>query len=307
MKQARVADGTRIAYRTLGPRGAPALALLDGISCDGFIWRDLIAPLSARHRVVHLHYRGHGRSGLPRDPAACTLAHLAADVADVVDRSGVGPVTLIGHSMGVQVALEVAWRYPAHARAMVLCCGSHGRVLDTFKHTDLGLKVLPLIERAVADNYELLARTVRAVLPTGLTYMVAALSEIKGDLVTRDQFMPYLEHFARMPLDLFVRTLTDASERESWPFLPRLTLPALVVAGQDDGFTPVQVSRELADRLPHASLVTLPGTSHTAPIERPDLLLEAIESFLMGSDAATPRPPQPDLLSRLMRSQDGRE
>lgn len=305
LTQTYVEDGTRLAYRRSGGGPGAPVALLDGISCDGFIWRDVKPALERGHAVLHMHYRGHGRSGLPRDPEACTLPHLAGDLAELLRREGLGPAVLIGHSMGVQVALEAAWRHPEAARALVLICGSHGRVLDTFQHTDLGRRVLPVLRRVTRQHRDSVARVVRAALPTALTYSLAVLGEVKADLVSQADLMPYLEHFARMPLDLFLRTLTDASERESWGWLPRLRVPTLVIAGEDDGFTPSIVSRELAGRIPGAELVLVPGVSHTAPIERPDTIVEAIRAFLKAHDLdaaqpAAPEPAPPSLAARFI-------
>ena len=55
-------DGTRLFVEERG-EGDPAIVLTDGIGCDGFAWRYLVPRLSERHRVVHWHFRGHGRSG----------------------------------------------------------------------------------------------------------------------------------------------------------------------------------------------------------------------------------------------------
>ncbi len=282
MKQLRVADGTRVAYRVMGRAEGPTLVLLDGISCAGFIFRHLEPHLAGRARLLHLHYRGHGRSGLPRNPEACTLPHLAGDLTEVMTHLGIDDAVLVGHSMGVQVALEAAWRAPDRVRGLVLMCGSHGRVLDTFKHTDLGAQLLPLIGRFTRRHRGAVSRAVRAVVPTGLTYLLAVASEVKGDHVRKDDFMPYLEHFARMPLDLFLATLDDAARRRSAPFLGRITAPALVIPGAEDSFTPVTVGRELAARLPDARLEIIPGASHTGPLELPDAFHHAIDDFLDG-------------------------
>ncbi len=278
--QLRVSDGTRLAYRLTGVERGPTVALLDGISCAGFIFRHLEPHLAQRARVLHVHYRGHGRSGLPRAAGACTLPHLARDLDEVMGRLGLGPAVLIGHSMGVQVALEVAWRYPARVTGQVLMCGSHGRVLDTFKHTDLGAQLLPTLDRFTRRYRGAVSRAVRAVLPTGLTYLLAVASEIKGEHVRKADFMPYLEHFARMPLDLFMATLEDASHRRSLPFLGHLDVPSLVVTGAEDSFTPVRQSRELAEALPDAELDVIEGASHVGPLERPGAFVASIDGFL---------------------------
>lgn len=304
MRQTHAADGTRLAYRLFGPREGTPVALLDGISCDGFIFRDLEPWLAGRARVLHVHYRGHGRSGLPRDPEACTLPYLAKDLAELLERSGLGPAVLIAHSMGVQVALETALRHPERVGGLVLMCGAHGRVLDTFKHTDLGRRLLPWLDRTARGGWrEPLARAVRALLPTRMTYAFAAWSEVKGDRLGQKDLMPYLEHFARMPLDLFTRTLTDAAERTSEAWLARIRVPTLVLAAEDDGFTPVHLSRAVAAALPDARLEVVAGASHTGPLERPDAFRACVAAFLDDTALATPTAaPQPASLAERWRA-----
>src|SRR5690348_7207014 len=67
-------DGTPLYYEVFGPvEGAPEAALpivlLDGVGCDGYVWKYLAPELARDRLVVHFHYRGHGRTPLPRDPA----------------------------------------------------------------------------------------------------------------------------------------------------------------------------------------------------------------------------------------------
>jgi pimeloyl-ACP methyl ester carboxylesterase len=297
LRQVRVPDGTRLAYRRYGREGATRVVLCDGISCDGYIWRDLLPTLATNCDVLHLNYRGHGRSGLPRAPANCALPDLAADMDYVLGALGwatdatiPGPI-FIGHSMGVQVALETAFRYPTRVGAMVLCCGSFGRVLDSFKHTDLGARLLPLFDAVTQTWRDSVSAAMRALLPSPLSYTLAALTEIKSEHIRPLDFQPYLDHFARMPMDLFMGLLGDAAERTSMPFLARVTQPTFVIAGQDDGFTPIASSKLLAATLPNAELLIVPHTSHTAPLEAPAIFEERIMGFITTLAAASPTSP----------------
>ncbi len=296
MNHIRLADDTRLAYRLTGRDSGPTVVLCDGISCDGYAWRYLRPWLNQRFRVLHVQYRGHGQSGIPRDQAAVTLAHLARDLDEVMSALELSDATLIGHSMGVQVILEVAFRYPSRVRAGVLLCGSGGRVLDTFKESDIGARILPRV-RALTDRHrEWVARALRAVMPTELAYVVARQTEFNKDLVRREDFMPYLEHFATMPPDLFTRMLEDAAWRTAYPFLRSLTQPMLMVAGERDGFTPARMCRKLAQALPDCDYHLIRGGSHTAPIEVPEAIEGMVDAFferigvLSDADAAPPAP-----------------
>ncbi len=293
LRQIRVSDGTRLAYRVHGQPGDARVVLCDGISCDGYIWRDLLPVLARRGEVLHLNYRGHGRSGLPPRPAECTLADIAGDIDFVLGHLGWRDGILIGHSMGVQVALETALRHPDRVRALVLCCGSFGRVLDTFRHTDFGARLLPLLDAVTQTWRDTVAAAVRAFLPTPLSYALAALTEIKAEKIRPRDLQPYLDHFARMPMDLFMGLLSDAAARTSLPFLARIAQPTLVIAGQDDGFTPLSTSRQLAAELPAAELRVVPGTSHTAPLEAPEVFEAAITTFIDSLVSEPSAPPAP--------------
>ncbi|HEX7487782.1 MAG TPA: alpha/beta fold hydrolase, partial [Anaeromyxobacteraceae bacterium] len=114
---AAAADGTRIGWRAAG-EGTPAVVLVDGIACAGFIWREIFPALAARRRVLHWNYRGHGRSESPRDLAHTTLADAVGDLFTVMDAAGEPSAVLIGHSVGVQVCLEAHRRAPERVRAL---------------------------------------------------------------------------------------------------------------------------------------------------------------------------------------------
>ena len=279
-KHLRVADGTRLAYRLEGNANAPVVVLCDGISCDGYIWRYLKDTLKQRFQVLHVHHRGHGLSGLPRDPRAVTLAHLARDLNEIMTRLKLSSATFFGHSMGVQTVLEMTWRYPARVRAGVLLNGSYGRALDTFQRTDIGAKMFPTIRRFIDKNVASIARAWRHMMPTSLAYRLALAAELNPKRIRREDFWPYLEHFSRMPPDLFARMLEDAAWRTSENFAARLQQPMLVVAADNDGFTPPHTSRRLAAMLPKAEYHLLEDASHSAPLELPELLEGIVSRFL---------------------------
>jgi pimeloyl-ACP methyl ester carboxylesterase len=273
-------DGSPLFYESWGTRGQTTpVVLCDGIGCDGYVWRYLRSDLGSRFGL-HPHYRGHGRTAAPRDPARVTVEDLADDIACVLDDALVDRAVLVGHSMGVQVALETYRRHPDRVSGLVLVCGASSHPLRTFKGSATLEELLPTIQKWIQRVPRLLNRLTRTLMPTRLAYEVASRLEIRRELVEPADFMPYLEGMARIDVRLFVAMLASAGRHSADDLLGDIKVPTLVVAGGRDGFTPPERSRAMAEAIPDAELLEIPNASHTAPIERPHLVNGTIGDFI---------------------------
>lgn len=276
------ADGTKLFY---GIRGqGPNLALLDGIGCDGWAWNHIQPHLAEGHRVLHAHFRGHGRSGPLVDPAANDILSLADDVVRVLAAAQMERAVLLGHSMGTQVALEVYRRAPERVHGLVLICGSYGRITHTFHGNDWLHRALPkLIEQV--QKHKAVARALWGRLPPQLSFKIAGwLGEIDGVALAGEDFRKYVEHLSDVDLDLYLGMLQKAGEHSAEDLLPNVRVPTLVIAAERDTFTPVDVCRPLAELIPGARYLELAGASHAAPLERAPAINQAIDAFLRACD-----------------------
>jgi pimeloyl-ACP methyl ester carboxylesterase len=254
--------------------------LCDGLGCDGFIWRYLQPALAQTERVVHWHYPAHGRSPPPPDARGLTIPSLADDAARVLDAARLKRSVVIGHSMGVQVALELHRRHRSRVEALVLVCGSSGHPLDTFHDTSLLRTLLPFLRRTTEAVPRGVSALARAAVRSGLALELALLFEVNPKLVHREDLEPYFAHFLSMDPRLFLRTMQAASEHSAEDHLPAVDVPTLVVGGDRDRFTPPWLSRRMALAIPGAELLMVAGGSHTAPLEVPTRVNQAVADFL---------------------------
>jgi len=276
-------DGTRLFVRTRRPDNATITTwaiLSDGIACDGFIWKYLWDELGAIMPVAHWNYRGHGRSAMPADPSLVDVAAHAADLMSVRTSLGDPPCVLFGHSMGCQVALEEMRLYARNVRALVLLCGSYGRVTKTFRGVPILEMVLPKVIEAVGKNPNLV-RAFWERIPSDMALKVALkLGDLDPTHFHIEDLRPYVTHMRSLDLPMFLKMLTAAGEHSAEDLLPRLEVPVLVVAGERDTFTPLFLAEAMAKAMPKSELFVVRGGSHVAPLEQHELVGEKIRAFL---------------------------
>lgn len=274
-------DATPIWYRRIGS-GEPTLVLCDGVGCDGYVWKYFIPHFEDRYRLVHWHYRGHGRSGMPQDPDNLGIEECAEDCRAVLEHVGIeGPVVLLGHSMGVQVILEFYHRYPDRVAALIPVTGSYGKAIDYVHDSGLVKRLFPLMRYLTNGRLRpLLISGWRRLINSELAYWYSCTFEINEGLIRREDFFPYLEHLSRMDPEVFLRTLAGAARHTAEPYLAEIKVPTLIVAGEADQFTPYWLSRRMHAMIPNAQLLTLPMGSHTGAIELPELTNLRIDKFL---------------------------
>jgi pimeloyl-ACP methyl ester carboxylesterase len=272
-------DGTRIWWRSSGT-GAPAVVLTDGIACAGFIWKYLEPALARTRRVVRWNYRGHGRSESPREPERVSLHDCVEDLLAVLDDAGERRAVLAGHSMGVQVVLEVHRRAPERVAGLLLVCGSAGRPLDTFHDSRLLARAFPAGRRLVEAFPGLARFAFRSLVPSEAVYQIARAFEVNHRLVRREDLFPYLEEVAAVDPAVFVRMLATATVHDAHDHLPEVDVPTLVVAGERDTWTPLWLSVRMHAAIPGSEMLALPAGTHVGPIEHPDLVCLRVEKFL---------------------------
>jgi pimeloyl-ACP methyl ester carboxylesterase len=285
-------DGTRLAWTTAG-RGKPAVVLTDGIGCAGYIWRRLAPALAADRRVLHWNFRGHGLSGRPSDPSRMTVDRCVDDLLAVLDAAGEDRAVLAGHSMGVQIVLEAHRRAPERVQGVLLVCGAPGRLIDTFHDSPVLRTVFPWA-RALFDRWPRLAAAgFRAAVTSEVAMEYALAFEVNRALVHREDLQRYFHDLSCVDPHLFMTLLESAAAHDVTPHLPEVRVPALVVAGERDGFTPMRLSVSMHEAIAGSELLVLPGGTHVGPLEHPELVNERVQAFLAARFPPRRRPARP--------------
>lgn len=273
--------GLRLFWKAAGT--GPTLICCNGVGVSTFFWKYVVERFADRFQVVVWDYRGHGRSDRPLHPKAADLSigACADDLGRVMEAVGCSEAVLLGHSMGCQVILERALRRPDTVTGLVPMLGSAGRVLDTFMDDPRSARVYPYVFGLVDFLGDRVNRFIHPLMKTPLAWVVTHRGGAVDPLyMSREDFLPYLEHMGEIDIRLFLRMVGEAHRHDAFEALPNLTAPTLIVAAENDTFTPLWLSEKMAATVPGAELLVLADASHAALIEQPHTINHRLERFL---------------------------
>ena len=240
----------------------PDLVLLHGWALHGGMWGPWIDEL-ARHARLHLvDLPGHGRSPWPA--GVRDLAGLAAAVRPAVPDGA----AVLGWSLGGMVALELA-RGPRLA-ALVLVATTPRFVVDTDWEHGLSPELLAEFARGLASDHRATVQNFLALQTRGDERAHETLRQLRRSL---DAHGPP----DAAALEAGLAILGSADLRSA---LPRIAVPALVIAGDHDRITPPGAGLELAARLPQARLAAIARSGHAPFLSHGPQVLAEVRGFL---------------------------
>ncbi len=278
---ATLPDGLKLYWRVVGT--GPPLVCCNGVGVSTFFYKYIVDGFRSDWSVLLWDYRGHGRSQVPADPqtADLTVGRSAEDLAVVLDAAGLTePAVLVGHSMGCQVILEFALRFPARTRALIPMLGTFGRPLDTFMDFANARPVFDIVQRLAKLGGRQGQRALLPLYASPLAYRAAHwLGMLDSNRASKADIADYLDHLTEMDSRVFLRMVEQIADHDLEDRLPSLQTPTLVIAGRRDRFTPLHRSEQMAQLIENAEMLVLDGT-HAAIVELPEDIEAAIKDFL---------------------------
>ena len=235
------------------------------------MWASQLSVLDVAHRAVLLDLPGFGAAVDHQVPE--TLAGFAQAVGETIDANVGRAATVVGHSFGGYVALQLYRDRPELFERLVLV--STRSEADPAEARE---KRLATARRLEDPNEHLdLDATVKGLLAPGTW-------ELQGPLVAQVRAM-----VASAPNATIVRTLRAIAHRpDLTPVLPSIAVPSLAVWGEKDVLIPPERTRALGESIAGAQGVEIPGAGHLSPLETPDRFTEVLRAFLARTTAGWP-------------------
>ncbi len=297
-------DGANLHVEVSGPSqpSPPAIVVLDGIGCTGWAFRRILPRWTERHRVLTMHYRGHGRSPTPPKPWHVSMPTLADDAAAACALAAIEPSLVVGFSMGFQIALELFRRHQAYVAGLVSISGPPGRVLSQFQGTGLFGHTLPFALALSRYARSLTHKFWQDFVPSRVSRIVGLRTQVNAERIRLDDFEFYLTQMAAINPEFFLEMLSESHRHSADDVLADIDVPTLVLAGGRDSFVPLEVLRDMAFRISNAKWQVFSDATHALPAEFPDEVAEAVLTLASEIGASKPPGPTPqDALSSLRR------
>ncbi|HZQ37342.1 MAG TPA: alpha/beta hydrolase [Dehalococcoidia bacterium] len=261
-----LAAGLRVNYSRVGA-GSPLL-LLHGWGNSSGTLEGLARALAGEHDCIVPDLPGFGRSETPKEPAGWDVARHAEWLAQFMDKLKLERADIFGHSHGGRIAAYLAATRPDRVERLVICAGA-------------GLRErLPLAVKLRRWRIRLLLRTAHRAAAAGL--LGKSGPERARALSERYASPDYRAAGAMRP------TLARVLAEDLQPLLPRVQAPTLLIWGDEDRETPLELGERSARLIPHARLVVLPGAGHHPFVDQPERVANEVRAFLQraGEGAA---------------------
>ncbi|PID15037.1 alpha/beta hydrolase [Sporosarcina sp. P34] len=239
------------------------LIFIHGVGLDHAMWQQQVNRLSANYRVITYDMLGHGGSSHP--PGPYSLSQFVVQLATLVNELKLTNVHLVGFSMGAMVAQSFAAKFPDKIRTLTIMNSVANRTpeqrkaiaarVEKVKELGPQTTIEPAIQRWFNQDFQ--------------EKNPKIINEVRHRLETNnaDGYMA-------------AYTLFATADEEVWQQLKDITVPSLVITGEYDvGSTP-KMSRQIHEKLLNSELLIVPDTRHMLPVEKPEIVNQAIHSFI---------------------------
>ena len=266
-------NGVTLFYQDKGA-GADTVVFSHSYLVDSTHFAPQIEALSDRYRCIAYDHRGHGRSQVTE--AGYDVENLYADAVALIEALHCAPCHFVGLSVGGFIGMRIGIRRPALLKSLTL--------MDTSADPE---------SRKGLRQYRLFMAVVRWF---GLRPVIGkVMSLLFGEKFLRDpERQDEVKEWKRRIASLNKKAGMEFGKgiyarAGVYEELSTITVPTLVMAGENDTATPVAQAERIAKKIPGAKLFVVPGAGHLCTVEEPAAVNAAIEEFVAAHASAKSR------------------
>ncbi len=256
-----IKNGIHLNYEIYGREEGEVILFSHSLGTSILMWDPQIKTLRDKYKILCFDTRGHGNSDVPEPPY--TLEALAEDVIGLLDALGIDKVNWVGLSMGGMIGQAVALNYPERLKSLILC--------------DTAAKVND-------EDQPIWQQRINTALTEGMKPLLQPTLErwFTGPFLKKNPPIVELikKLFLSTPVKGFVGCAEAIRKLNYLDRLSRIKIPTLIMVGEQDMGTPVEISKEMHKRINGSDLVIIPSAAHLSNLEQPNRFNTALLDFL---------------------------
>ncbi|MBT3235469.1 MAG: alpha/beta hydrolase [Bdellovibrionales bacterium] len=278
-------DGTRIFYKcnfdTAGtPPDSPVWVFNYGLVCNMAHWEHQLNHFAQQGVPILIHdYRAHYNSSGQCDIASCTFANIYQDLQQLLSSLGVKKVMMLGHSMGVNITLEYAFRHPDQLVGVVLISGSVFPPQDIMFDSNIIDLVEPYISWVATNFNRPYEHFWSKLFMLPFARSIVHSGGFNTEQVPQEFVHTYLKKLGQLPHQIFWKHLEEMRNHDIINHLESIKTPALIMGGDRDKIIPNYLQQILSKYLVNSQLYIIKDGSHVPQVDFPDTVNQRIDRF----------------------------
>jgi len=279
-------DGTRLFYNTNFPvaqlaHEKPVIVFIYGLLCSNYHFKYQIPFFEELGYQILLHdYRYHFASSQEGDIESCTFPNIAQDLHELLQHLGIKHSVFLGHSMGVNICLEHARRYPEDVTAQILISGTVVPPQDIMFDSNLVDIALPYLETLAKKYPDLYKNIWKHSYKNPIAQYAIFDGGFNKKQVEMEFIQLYMKKISELPEDLFFHLLKLMHDHDIINHLESIKTPTLIIGGDKDKIIPNYLQKILTRHLPNSQLYVVKDGSHVPQADFPELINKRILQFL---------------------------
>ncbi len=259
-------QGISLYYEVYGNPTNPPVLLLSGLGGTGKSWSTQINRFATDSYVVVPDHRGTGQS--THVEGGHTAAQLATDIASLVEHLALGPMHVVGASIGGAIGQYMALDHPQTVRTLTM--------VASFARFDAFIRREFEVRRKMAAEWERLA------IFSGYALFLFSPTYTREH---PNRVTAWIEGAVAQPAgpedrEIALKRIDMIATHDALPRLGDVRQPTLVVCGDHDFCTPLPLSEEIARAIPNSEFVVVPDCGHLIEIEKEEKFFQIVSTFI---------------------------
>lgn len=252
-----------------------------GLVCSNHHWKYQLDWFDKQgYKILFHDYRGHFQSSGREELEKITFKQIAQDTDELLTHLGLDNVYYIGHSMGVNITLELARLYPARIKGMVLISGTTLPVKGVMFDTNLMEYIIPVAEEGLKRYREIFDVVWKTQAMNPMAVKLIHSQGFNEKKVSRDFIEIYMNRLSQLGPELFMQLFGEMQKHDILGDLGTMNMPSLVIGGDKDNVIPYHLQLLLHQTLRNSELYLVKEGSHVPQVDFPEFINQRIKQFI---------------------------